>query len=161
MTITNHLKKSAWLYDALTGNQELQELTTKPPKHKDGPMRKSCDRATREAVLELINQPGYGDVFPVEHKERIIGFLETIEAGNSAAVRKFTAIVNQSISGRIFGQYSFNGAGQTGRFSSRGVQIHNLIRDSVDKKNPDRALDAIEAILAGAKPADLVDGIVV
>jgi DNA polymerase len=36
------------------------------------------------------------------------------------------------------------------------VQIHNLIRDPVEKKNPNRALDAIDRILAGAKPDDLV-----
>jgi len=156
MTVTNHVRKAAWLYDQLWPDQELQELTTKPPKRKGGPMRKSCDRITREAVLEVLNQPEHGDLFHVEHRENIVEFLELIEAGNSAAVRKFTAIFNQEIAGRIHGQYSFNGGKQTGRFSARGVQIHNLIRDPVEKKNPNRALDAIDRILADAKPDDLV-----
>jgi DNA polymerase len=156
MTVTNHVRKAAWLHDQLWPDEELQEAVTKPPKRKGGPIRKSCDRATREAVLEVLNQPEHGELFHVEHREKIVEFLELIEAGNSAAVRKFTAIFNQEIAGRIHGQYSFNGAGQTGRFSSRGVQIHNLIRDPVEKKNPDRALDAIDRILAGADPDDLV-----
>lgn len=156
MTVTNHVRKAAWLYDQLFPNTDIQEITLKPPKHKDGPMRKSCDRATRETVLELLNNPEYGDVFHVEHKENIVEFLELIEAGNSAAVKKFTAISHQQIAGRIHGQYSFNGAGQTGRFSSRGVQIHNLIRAPVEKGNPDRALDAIQDIIANTAPERLV-----
>ena len=156
MTVTNHVRKAAWLHWQLFPNGDIQEATTKPPKRKGGEMRKSCDRATREAVLELLNNPEYNDVFHVEHLENIVEFLELIEAGNSAAVRKFTAIHHQQISGRIHGQYSFNGACQTGRFSSRGVQIHNLIRAPVEKGNPDRALDAIEAVIRGDPPEALV-----
>ena len=156
ISLSHHAMKADWLYDELWPSTELQEAVTKPPKEKDGPVRKSCDRTTREAVLEMLADPHYGDAFHVEHRERIIEFLELIEAGNSAAVRKFTAIVNQEVAGRIHGQYSFNGAGQTGRFSSRGVQIHNLIRAPLDKSNPDRALDAIESICNGAEPDDLV-----
>ena len=156
LTLSHHARKAAWLHDALRQSQELQEVVTKPPKKKDGPVRLSCDRPTREAVLELLAIPDYSELFHVEQREKIIEFLELIEAGNSAAVRKFTAIVGHEIEGRVHGQYSFNGAGQTGRFSSRGIQIHNLIRDPVDKANSDRALDAIEAILDGAEPDDLV-----
>lgn len=156
MTVTNHVKKAAWIYDALAASEELQEVVTKPPKKKGGPIRKSCDRSTREAVLELLSVPEYGDLYEDEQRERIVEFLELIEAGNSAAVRKFTAIVNQQIAGRIHGQYSFNGAGQTGRYSSRGVQIHNLIRAPLDKKNSDRAIDAMEDIIGGAETDSLV-----
>ena len=156
LTLTHHLRKAAWLYEALWPSEELQELVTKPPKRKGGPPRRTCDRSTREAVLDMLAIPEFGDMFHVEHRERVIEFLELIEAGNSAAVRKFTAITNQACDERVFGQYSFNGAGQTGRFSSRGIQIHNLVRDPVDKDNSDRAIDVVEAILAGAEPDDLV-----
>ena len=157
MTITNHVRKARWVHDQLYPSEELQAMTRRPPKKKDGPERFSCDRATREILLELLADPVYGDVFHVEHKERIIEFLEIIEAGNSAAVRKFTAMVNQEVGGRVYGQYSFNGAGQTGRFSSRGIQIHNLIRSPLDKENADRAVDAIEDVIAGRHPDELVN----
>lgn len=156
LTITNHLAKARWLYDELWPNEELQQLVTRPEKTKGKP-RYSADRQTREQILDLINQPDYADTFEDEHREKIVKFLEIIEAGNSAAVRKFSAIVLQEIDGRVHGSYSFNGAGQTGRFSSRGVQVHNLIRSPVEKGNPDRAIDAMEDILDGAAPALLVD----
>jgi hypothetical protein len=45
---------------------------------------------------------------------------------------------------RLPGQYVFNGAQQTGRFSSRGVQVHNLTRKAL--KNEAAAIEAISSI---------------
>lgn len=76
--------------------------------------------------------------------------LEIAEAratGASATPAKFQKIVDQHDEGRLKGQYVFNGAQQTGRFSSRGVQVHNLIRASLtDKAHPDREIEAIDLI---------------
>lgn len=155
MTLSHHARKAAWLFEQLWPSEELQEVVTKPPKEKDGPLRKSCDRPTREAVLELLSQPDYADLFEPVHRERIVEFLELIEAGNSSAVRKFDAICRMEVDSRVYGQYSFNGAGQTGRFSSRGIQIHNLIRAPLVKGDPDAALDAMDLILGGEAPDKL------
>ena len=102
-------------------------------------------------------QPEHAELFHVEHYDKVTRFIELVEAGNSAAVRKFTAICNQAVRGRVHGGYSFNGAGQTGRFSSRGIQVHNIIRAPVEKGNPDRAIDAIEMVMDGASPDELRD----
>ena len=76
--------------------------------------------------------------------------LEIAEAratGASATPAKFQKIVDQHDDGRLKGQYVFNGAQQTGRYSSRGVQVHNLIRASLsNKEQPDREIDAIDLI---------------
>ena len=54
------------------------------------------------------------------------------EFGGSAAPAKFARLVAQQVGGIIRGQFVFNGAGQTGRASSRGgAQIHNLTRDTL------------------------------
>lgn len=152
ITITNHPRKARYLHEQLEPyDDELRELAEKPTKKKGDPVRMSCDRPTREAVLDLLAQPEHAGRFP-DGGDHIIQFLELIEAGNSAAIRKFTAIVNQEVRGRVFGGYSFNGAGQTGRFSSRGIQVHNIIRDPVKKKDPNRAMDAVEDILDGRSP---------
>ena len=156
LTVTNHVRKAKWLHDELWPSEELQELTKRPQKEA-GKDRFSGDRATRDAVLEMIMLPEYSELFEDEHLDEIVEFIELIEAGNSAAVRKFTAIVNQEVDARVHGGYSFNGAGQTGRFSSRGIQVHNLIRSPVEKGNPDRAIDAIEDIMNGEDPEFLVD----
>ena len=156
LTLTTHLRKAAWLHEQLEPDAELQELTRRPtPEGEENKPRYSCDRPTRDAVLEMIAQPEHAARFDRDHLDRVVQFLELIEAGNSAAVRKFTAIVNQAHNDRVYGAYSFNGGGQTGRFSSRGIQVHNIIRAPVDKDNPDRAIDAIEMIMDGAEPYEL------
>lgn len=158
ITITNHIRKSKWLNENLWPDPELQALTEKlPNKSSPDKPRYTCDRPTREAVLDLLNTPEHGERFEPEQLQRVVGFLEAIEAGNSAAVRKFNAMINQEFESRVYGSYVFNGAGQTGRYSSRGIQVHNLIRAPLDKEDADRAIDAIDMIVAGGSPDDLVN----
>ena len=158
ITINNHLRKARWLWEQLFQDEDLQKIVERPP-NKSSPdiPRFSADRPTREAVLEALANPDRASNIDDVHRDRVIRFLELIEAGNSAAVRKFTAIYNQAHEGRVYGSYSFNGAGQTGRFSSRGIQVHNIIRAPLDYENPDRALDAIDDIMDGAPAHYLVD----
>jgi DNA polymerase len=61
--------------------------------------------------------------------ERIHRVLEIRRYGGSTTPKKFAKMLSQSVGGVLYGQYVFNGAGQTGRASSRGVQIHNLTRE--------------------------------
>jgi len=119
LTVTNHVLKAKWLRDQLWPSPELQALVIRPPREKNGveTARQSADRSTREAVATALANPDFAQLFDDVHLSRIVTFLGILEAGNSAAVRKFTAIANQVCSdGRVHGSYSFNGAGQTGRF---------------------------------------------
>jgi DNA polymerase bacteriophage-type len=54
--------------------------------------------------------------------------------GGAKTPLKFAKMLNQQVDGILYGQYVFNGAGQTGRASSRGVQVHNLARDTLDNE---------------------------
>lgn len=164
MTVTNHLRKAKWLHDQLWPDPDVQQLTKRKPKvtkHEDGTEtikeRFSADRPTREAVADILATPEHADRFEPDELSDIQEFIELIEAGNSAAVRKFTAMVNQEFEGRVYGGYSLNGAGQTGRFSSRGIQVHNIIRQPLAKGEPNRAIDAIEMVLDGAPVEELED----
>lgn len=64
--------------------------------------------------------------------------------GGSKTPAKFAKMLAQHVDGVIYGQYVFNGAAQTGRASSKGVQIQNLMRDALPYEH-----DAIEALLDG------------
>ena len=52
-------------------------------------------------------------------------------------------MLGSHVDGVLYGQYVFNGAGQTGRASSRGVQVHNLARDTLTEEH-----SAIELLLS-------------
>ena len=64
--------------------------------------------------------------------------------GGSTTPAKYDKILRQHVGNVLYGQYVFNGAPQTGRASSRGVQVHNLIRSALPYEH-----DAIEALLEG------------
>jgi DNA polymerase len=68
--------------------------------------------------------------------------------GASVTPLKFQKALDQaSADDHLRGQFRWNGAAQTGRYSSQGVQVHNLVRASLtDKEHPDREIEAIEMI---------------
>jgi DNA polymerase len=93
---------------------------------------------------------------------RLIAYLQSLESltpqlsnalkvlqirlyGGSKTPAKFSKMLSQHVDGVIRNQYVFNGASQTGRFSARGVQIHNLARDPLPYE-----MDAIDALAGGA-----------
>src|SRR5262249_6107735 len=83
-------------------------------------------------------------------------------SGAGASTKKFARLEAQQVNGVLRGQSRFAGAGQTGRASSRGAQIHNLTRDVLGENGAAEAalVDAIAdgcsyAELAAAEPVDV------
>jgi DNA polymerase len=73
--------------------------------------------------------------------------------GGSKTPAKFAKMLRSQVDGIIRHQYVFGGASQTGRFSARGIQVHNLMRDALDDE-----IDAIDALVEGVTPEDFDDG---
>ncbi len=67
-----------------------------------------------------------------ERDQLIVDILTARQFGGSNSPFKFQKMLDQHDGGRLKGQYVFNGAQQTGRFSSKGVQVHNLTRSTLD-----------------------------
>lgn len=72
------------------------------------------------------------------------------EAGG-ATLNKYKAFVTRSLDSRLCGAFMFSGGGQTGRYSSTGIQLHNLRRDSFE--DPQETIDRILAGDAISAPA--------
>ena len=73
--------------------------------------------------------------------------LDIRQYGGSTTPAKFSRMLDSHVDGLLLGQFVFNGAPQTGRFSSRGIQMHNLMRDALPYE-----MDAIDSLLNGATP---------
>jgi DNA polymerase len=71
--------------------------------------------------------------------------LDIRQYGGSTTPAKFGRMLDSHVGGLLLGQFVFNGAPQTGRFSSRGIQLHNLMRDALPYE-----MDAIDSLLNGA-----------
>ncbi len=142
-----------WLYDNTAAPEARDTLvkTWKPEDEEDEDDSLVADKLS--VAEERLNR--YVAYFrDLDEREGLTDeeydLLQIAEArliGASATPKKFGKIVDMNDEGYLRGQYRFNGAQQTGRFSSMAVQIHNLIRASLsDKKHPDREVDVIDLI---------------
>jgi len=114
-------ERDAWLLPQLDEAQ-LAAITV----YKGGVKKISLDQHHRDALRDVDSTPGT----PVE---RWLGLMD--EAGGST-ISKYKAMAHGAVDGRVQGTLLWNGAGQTGRFSSRRIQLHNLRRDSFDDPEP-------------------------
>lgn len=96
------------------------------------------DRGRIEKILVYLNSKE-----KLTNTEKLVyDLLEARQFGGSSSPKKFQKMLDQHDGGRLKGQYVFQGANQTGRFSSKGVQIQNLTRSSLGKLEA-RAIDMI------------------
>jgi DNA polymerase bacteriophage-type len=156
---------AAWLYDQLADTAMREVLMVGCPDNDD-------EDSDEEPELSLTRDR-IARVLAMLDAKRTNGSLTAGEArafeaatlrlyGGGTSPKKFARLVAQQVDGVLRGQYRFAGAGQTGRLSSRGAQIHNLVRDALDEHGGDEAalVDMIAdggdyAALAAAKPVDM------
>jgi DNA polymerase bacteriophage-type len=109
------------------------------------------DRVAR-VIAMLEAKRANGGLAPAETKALEVATLRLYGAGTSP--KKFARIDAQQVDGVLRGQYRFAGAGQTGRISSRGAQIHNLVRDVLGDDGAEEAA-LVDMIADGCSHADL------
>lgn len=172
-TVHQHEALCAWVLDRVDHLSEakailLREVIEEPEEEGDGIVRlekHSLERSRVEdliAYLERLND----DEGLTDEEYDVLQVLHVRAYGASATPRKFTKLLPMVSSGdRLRGQYVFAGAAATGRFSSRGLQIHNLTRSTVQTRLPsnrapqDIELEAIDAVMSGAALGDRMDAL--
>jgi DNA polymerase len=102
------------------GHPELMRCITKARKEPTDPVKYTLDKAARGQLLDCEALEGnYRDV------------IDLIDQGGNSSVSKFTSMLNRAdpVTGRVHGAFIFAGASQTTRYSSKGLQLHNMRRD--------------------------------
>ena len=136
-TLTEHRVATArkrktrdeWLLPQLT--EAALKTITKKAAHTDEetgeevPARYSFDQEHRDALRIHPDCP-----------EPVVEYIELLDEAGGATISKYEAIVRKAMNGRVHGNLFLNGAGQTGRFSSKGMQMHNMKRDTFDDPEP-------------------------
>lgn len=120
-------KLKAWVYGELP--DELQHLMEKGGKIQ-------LTKAVRERLLDE------GDLPPVVRE-----VLEASDAASKSSVSKYQAMLDRSDEdGIVRGAFVANGASASGRYSARGLQLHNFPRNVFD--DPQAVRDEIIEALA-------------
>ncbi len=127
---------NAWLYERLP--DDLREFMVKE-RDDDGKVTRVT--GAKNVMTRLLEEIQSSEAPPGDD---VVELLELLEFGRASSAVKFGKILAQEVDGRLGGSYVFNGAGQTGRFSSRGVQVHNLPRDFLKNE-----LDVLDLVAAG------------
>jgi DNA polymerase bacteriophage-type len=166
-TVNQAQRIAAWMHDHLADAAMREVLTLGADDDNDDDdddeveLTLRRDRVERVlAMLDTKRANGNGGLTPEEAKVFEVATLRLYGAG--ASPKKFARIAAQQVDSVLCDQYRFAGAGQTGRLSSKGAQIQNLVRDVIDDHGGNEAalVDLIAdgcdyAALAGASPADM------
>jgi len=148
MTVDMVKRLTAWLLDRLP--EEGRAIITRRDEEvdEDGAVVKPAKHAlTRRQVERLI---AYVKDLNSPELTSALRLLQIRLYGGSKTPAKFAKMLASHVDGVLYGQYVFNGAAQTGRASSRGVQVHNLARDTL----PDEPA-AIDQLIGGCGYDDM------
>ena len=166
-SVNQALRIAAWMHDQLTDAEMREVLMVGSPADENDDVDEAEEpelSLTRDRVARVLAmldaKRANGGLTPNESKALDVATLRLYGAG--ASPKKFARIAAQQVNSVLRDQYRFAGAGQTGRLSSRGAQIHNLVRDVIDDHGGDEAalVDMIadgcdHAALAVANPIDM------
>lgn len=134
-TLTKQINE--WLYERLP--EDLAAGMVKARDEETGEATRLT--GAKDVMTRLLEDIQTSDTPPTDD---VIELIELLQFGRSSSAVKFEKILNQEVDGRLSGSYVFNGAGQTGRYSSRGVQVHNLPRSYLENE-----LDVLDMVAAG------------
>ncbi len=139
ITVDTVAQITGWLLERLPAEGRAMLTKREEERDEDGvlvkPPKYSLTRRRVEKLIAFVKDAEMPDLDALR-------LLQIRLYGGSKTPAKFTKMVNSHVDGALFGQYVFNGAAQTGRASSKGVQVHNLARDTLANEH-----DAIEALL--------------
>jgi len=99
--------------------------------YKKGEKKYSLDKSVRANIINYAASE-QSDLHP-----EVLEIVELSDAGNKSSVAKFGAMLARADDddGRIRGAFMYAGAGQTKRYSSKGVQVHNFRRDCLSAED--------------------------
>lgn len=138
---------SILLRDVVEGQDEAGDGVTRLETY-------SLERSRVEDLIDYLERVG-AERGLTEVEDNVLQVLQVRAFGASATPRKFVKMLPMVSEGdRLRGQYVYYGAAATGRFSSRGLQIHNLARATVGSQDVELAV--IDQIMDGASYDDLV-----
>ena len=127
--------RDAWVLKRLDDkHKKLLEVKRK------GEIKISFDQKHRENLLNSEDTP-----------TEVRKMVELVEEAGGSAVAKYKSMVNTHVDNRCFGAMIWNGAGATGRYSSRGLQLQNFKRDVFDE--PDELIQQINSKKSVASPS--------
>lgn len=161
-SIFQHKKMAEWVYENLSElDPEIRAiLTTKVSEDEDGEGVKvdlSLERARVERLILALERVDK-EIGLTDEEAAVLDLLDVRCFGASNTPLKFNKASVRHYDDRLDGEYVFAGAQQTGRFSSRGLQVHNLARATIDDRDKGIAeCEVLDAVMECDNERDAFD----
>lgn len=132
-SIKQHVAIADWVYDRVGAIDGARDIMVKRyEEDTEGgellPAKIGLDRKQIERMIPLLEQVNEEQGLTDEEYD-VLQVIRMKQYGAGSAAGKYAKAVPMiQDDSTLPGQYIFNGAQQTGRYSSRGVQMHNLVR---------------------------------
>lgn len=131
-TLTKQINE--WVFERLP--DDLREFMVKSRDEETGEVTRIT--GAKDVMTRLLEEIDLTETPP---EDDVIDLIDLLQYGRSSSSVKFQKMLDQEVDGRIYNAYVFNGAGQSGRFSSKNLQEHNLSRDKLPNE-----LDVLDMI---------------
>jgi len=136
--ITKHTQTARVRDFVLEHVQETPDALDVMTRYKAGTKKYSIDKAARAELLDRAAEFNLPD--------HVVEVIELTDDGNRSSVAKFRKMIDRTEQdGRARGALVYAGAGQTLRFASRGIQLHNMRRDCAKQHDADALVDRMAA----------------
>ena len=143
-SVTKVLQMIAWLKDTLRPADHTYITRQMEELNEDGTVKKKQKLSLNRERIRLLSAMLDAKTDRTPGEDKAMRLLDIRQYGGSTTPAKFSRMLDSHVDGILMGQFVFNGAPQTGRFSSRGIQLHNLMRDALPYE-----MDAIDALING------------
>lgn len=137
--VTQVARIADFVYDRMAHAEARELLVTEYDENADAedgeadlkPAKMSLAKDRVEAALAFYAALEAKEGGLCDRDQLIVDVLDARLYGGSTSAAKFDKMLAQHDGGSLKGQYVAGGAAQTDRFSSKGVQIHNLTRSTL------------------------------
>lgn len=137
--VTKHsqtIRARDWVFRMVKDTPDEERITNIMTVYKTDPQTKevtkkfTLDKNARTQLIDL------SDMNEIVLSNEVYGVLEGINDGSKSSVAKFKNMLLRADpdTDRVYGAFVYAGASQTLRFASRGLQLHNMIRDCFNPK---------------------------
>lgn len=125
---TQYQRIKEYILDSMEDDENDRKLYKLMTTNKKEQKKISLDRDIRESIITAIDS---GNLYLFEDIEDLIRLLHDASASSVAKFGKMLTMADPE-DDRVRGAFIHAGAAQTHRFSSKGLQLHNMKRDCYD-----------------------------
>lgn len=141
---TQYVRAAEWVLARLRETSEDHPAIKMMERYKEDELKFSLDKNAREDIIDAVDHGLF------EVPDDVLDVVVAMNEGSASSVAKFKNMLLRADdeTHRVYGAFIYGGASATMRFSSRGLQMHNL--PSKGLGDEEETWDLYDTLMSGA-----------